>query len=324
MQARLGQGITGHPTPDDVLVVMQGSGENGKSTLTVGVNKALGDHAVTVPDRVLTANPSDHPTELMTLRGARLAMMEETPEARYLNVKRLKDTLGTPTMSARLIRENNVEWTATHSLFLSTNYRPRVSETDHGTWRRLLMVRFPYTYRKAHEELTSPFDRRGDPGLRERIKLSPSKQHEAVLRWLVDGAMRWYAGGQEMPPPPEAVERDTRGWHQTNDPILQLFDDCLVAEEGYYIPATDLFAVFKNRLDETGQKPWSDRTFVERFESHDEIKQRKIYRDRVRPAATKLTASTSPLTRAALPERLRAWIGVRFRTDDDEGGDQVK
>lgn len=323
-QVRLGQAISGHPTPDDVLVVFQGGGENGKSTVTVAVAKALGDHAVTVPERLLTANPSDHPTELMTLRGARLAMMEETPEARYLNVKRLKDVLGTPTMSARLIRQDNVSWTATHSLFLSTNYRPRVSETDHGTWRRLMLARFPFTYRKAHEELTSTLDRRGDAGLRERMKLSPSKQHEAVLRWLIDGAIRWYAAGQEMPPPPECVERDTRRWRQSSDPIMGLFDDLLVADPGYFIPTSELFAMFSRRLDESGQKAWSERTFAERFEGHDEIKSRRIYRDRVRPGSSELTASVSPLTRFDLPERLRAWVGVRFSTEADDGGDQVK
>ena len=84
----------------------------------------------------------------MTLRGARLALLEETPEARHLNVKRLKDTVGTPRMSARYIRQDTVEWDCTHSLFVSTNYRPRVDETDHGTWRRLALVTFPFVYRR--------------------------------------------------------------------------------------------------------------------------------------------------------------------------------
>jgi putative DNA primase/helicase len=156
MQLRLGQAITGHPTPDDMLPVLHGAGANGKTTLMVGVTKALGEHAVSVPERVLLANPSDHPTELMTLRGARLALLEETPEARHLNVKRLKDTVGTPQMSARHCRQDTVTWDTTHSLFVSTNYRPRVEETDHGTWRRLALIAFPYTYRRDGEALRAP------------------------------------------------------------------------------------------------------------------------------------------------------------------------
>jgi putative DNA primase/helicase len=39
----------------------------------------------------------------------------------------LKDTVGQPVMTARLIRQDNVTWECTHSLFVTTNYRPRRS-----------------------------------------------------------------------------------------------------------------------------------------------------------------------------------------------------
>jgi phage/plasmid-associated DNA primase len=115
IQTRFGQAITGHPTPDDMLPVLHGAGANGKTTITTAIARALGDHVTIVADRVLLSNPGDHPTEMMTLRGARLALLEETPEARHLNVKRLKDVLGTPQMTARLIRRDSVTWAATHS-----------------------------------------------------------------------------------------------------------------------------------------------------------------------------------------------------------------
>ena len=59
-------------------------------------------------------------------------------------------------MTARLIRHDNVTWEATHSLFLTTNYLPRIDETDHGTWRRLAMVRFPYRFGAAVDATTAP------------------------------------------------------------------------------------------------------------------------------------------------------------------------
>ena len=94
LQFRFGQSITGYPTPDDVLVFLKGGGENGKTTVVVAIQKSVGlDYVVTLPDRVLLANTGDHPTELMTLRGARLAFMEELPD-QHLNIKRLKDTHG--------------------------------------------------------------------------------------------------------------------------------------------------------------------------------------------------------------------------------------
>jgi phage/plasmid-associated DNA primase len=69
----------------------RGQGSNGKTTIVDAIREAVGnDYAVTMPERTLLARQGDHPTDLMTLRGARLALMEEFPELGHLNVKRLK------------------------------------------------------------------------------------------------------------------------------------------------------------------------------------------------------------------------------------------
>jgi putative DNA primase/helicase len=331
VQLRLGQAVTGYPTPDDVLPVFHGGGSNGKTTLTIGVIKALGDHAATVPDRVLLANPGDHPTELMTLRGARMALLEETPEARHLNVKRLKDTVGAPRMSARHIRQDVVEWDCTHSLFLSTNYRPKVDETDHGTWRRLALVTFPFTYRRDGDALEGENDRHGDPTLRQRIQAGRDCQHQAVMRWLIDGARRWYAAGQVMGARPKTVEDDTLAWRLASDLVLHFFSDKLVADAGYYIPSSELYEAFTKWLTiDNGYQKWTSQTFTERFGQHDEVcsARPRIVHTRIRQTTTNLLASrphlpyVSPFDPSSeLPGRFWAWTGVRLRTDADDRRD---
>jgi putative DNA primase/helicase len=64
LQLRYGQGVTGHMTPDDLLVVQDGGGENGKTTYAVAVRGALGDYYVAISHRALLGDPSQHPTEL--------------------------------------------------------------------------------------------------------------------------------------------------------------------------------------------------------------------------------------------------------------------
>jgi putative DNA primase/helicase len=154
MQLRFGQAATGYPTSDDLLTVSQGSGANGKSTVFVGVQRALGEHATVIPEKAIIGNPNDHSTELMTLRGARFAMIEELPEGRHFNIKRLKDVVGTPTITGRLMRKNNTTFSTTHSLFITSNYRPRIDEVDHGSWRRLALVRFPTSTATARTALS--------------------------------------------------------------------------------------------------------------------------------------------------------------------------
>src|SRR5690606_40377597 len=79
-QVRCGQAITGHMTPDDVMIVQQGGGENGKTTVGAGIERALGDYFTTISHRALIGDPGQHPTELMAFRGARFPLLEETPE----------------------------------------------------------------------------------------------------------------------------------------------------------------------------------------------------------------------------------------------------
>ena len=325
MEVRFGQAATGHATSDDLLPVMQGNGANGKSTLVAAVMSALGDHAVVVPERVLLSNPSDHPTELTTLRGARLALIEETPEARHLNVKRLKDVVGTPTMTARKIRQDNVSWSATHSLLLTSNYRPRINETDHGTWRRLALVSFPFTFRRPGEPLTSERDREGDPRLRERLRAGREGQHEAVLAWVVAGARRWYAEGRVLPPPPAKVAEDTTKWRHESDLVLAYMDDCLDFDASSCVLATELFADFCDWHESrgSGSKQWAENTFAQRFGEHDATTREGVRKHRTR--------SLSGLSRrfrgnVSAPPKSAAmvWHGVRFRrTAEDDAQESL-
>lgn len=312
LQVRIGQAATGHPTPDDLLCVLQGGGANGKTTITGTIHRALGDHAVVVPERLLLANPSDHPTELMTLRGARLALIEETPEARHLSVKRLKDTVGTPTMTARLIRHDNVTWEATHSLFLTTNYRPRIDETDHGTWRRLAMVKFPYRFGTPEEAATA---HRGElvqaaiPGLRERLRDGDHGEHEAVLAWIVEGARRWYELRPEMPPVPEQVQKDTTMWRAEADLICGYLTDRLTFDPGAHVMTTELYKDFSYWVADRGHRAWSDQTFTARFAEHNLVQDAGVEKRQISPQP-----GLSRKTPYQPTGRYTAWLGVGFRT----------
>jgi P4 family phage/plasmid primase-like protien len=320
MQIRIGQAATGYPTPDDILPVSQGGGANGKTTFFGAIQRALGDHAVVVPERVLMANPSDHPTELMTLRGARLALIEETPETRHLSVKRLKDTVGQPVMTARYIRQDNVTWECTHSLFVTTNYRPRVDEVDHGTWRRLALVRFPYTFTESVDTSTNLMARPSMPGLRERLRTGGQDQHEAVLEWIVQGACRWYARDRLLPPPPRGVQDDTAGWRAEADVIFCYIKDRIIFEPGLHVLATELYEDFGEWLRERGHKPWTDSTFFSRFGEHVLAQAGHAHKQRIRFGQGGLCRRLGHFHPP--PAQYTAWVGVRFRRDDDDAGNE--
>jgi putative DNA primase/helicase len=322
MAIRYGQAITGHMVPDDKLVIQYGAGENGKTSIFIGIAGALGDYYRLLSDRVLIANPGDHPTELMDLRGTRVALVEETPEARRLNVQRLKKIVGTPHVTARYIRRDSVTFAATHSVFLSTNYKPSVEETDHGTWRRLALVTFPYIYRKPGEPLESEYDRVGDPGLRDRISAGLDGQREAVLAWMVAGAMRWYAARRVMPAVPIRVEADTREWQRESDQVLAYIDDRLEFRNDRHVMAGDLITDLNTWLESHGHKAWSAKLIVSRLSGHDIFRNHRIEHGKARSDQKDIGTLSRPSADetwthlSTAPNQYRAWFGVGFSGSD--------
>ena len=314
LQLRYGQGITGHMTPDDLLVVQDGGGENGKTTYAVAVRGALGDYYVAISHRALLGDPSQHPTELMSFRGARVALLEELPEERRLSVVRLKALIGTPTMKARLIRQDEVEFAASHTLFLNTNHLPVVDETDHGTWRRLARLRFPYVFRKPTELIAAAHERRGDPNLRQRLQEGRHGQHEAVLAWLVAGAVAWYAADRIMPPLPPRVVADTREWRGKSDLLLAYAAERLIFDLTAHVLAVELLADFNAWLTAHGHHEWSDRTLAGRLEEHGEFIAHNVTKKHIR-ANENLSRRTPTITPP--PGQYKAWLGVRFRQSHD-------
>ncbi|AZS48177.1 DNA primase family protein [Microbacterium oxydans] len=265
---KLGQAATGHQPDDDVVMFWLGVGANGKSTVLDAARETLGDYAVMVPARLLVGNLNDHPTELTTLKGVRLATAEELTEGHRLNVTVLKTLAGTAVITARRVHRDNISFRPSHSLVVNSNYNPAVTETDDGTWRRLEPIRFPYQYvgKPEHDR-----QRKSDRNLRDRLRKGRAGRAEAVLAWLVSGARDWYAAGMSTPDAPERIEADKRAWRHESDIILRFIDDCLVVVADEFTPATELYEVFRKWMDTQGQQVPSQRVFNERLVDHGEL-----------------------------------------------------
>jgi P4 family phage/plasmid primase-like protien len=309
-QQRIGQAVTGYMPPDDKLVLLTGTGENGKTTVMSAVCRALGDYYVLVPHKALMANSDAHTTEMMTFKGARLALMEETPEERRLNATKVKNTVGTPQITARYIRQDVTTFDATHSLFISTNYPPVVDETDHGTWRRLLRIDFPYTWLAAGKQgKPGQIVRSGDTGLRARLLESFAGQHEAVLAWAVAGARRWYSNQRQMPQEPAAVMEAVRAWRIESDQLTAYLTERVEQAEGHWITGVDLLTDFSYWIRDRGGVAWSDRTFSSRMKGNDYLYTEK------RPVHVGWGTRSTPngSGHPVSGQTVRAWINAKFK-----------
>jgi P4 family phage/plasmid primase-like protien len=317
LQVRIGQGITGYTTPDGVMPVLQGAGENGKSALTTdGPVPALGGYATMASPRLFQSSKgSEHSTERAELRGKRLLIAEELTEGRSIDITALKQIQDVGTITARYVHKDNFTFQASHSLFTTTNYIPVVNETDHGTWRRLSLLIFPYTFRKPGEPLHSDSDRTGDPTLKARIRQGADGQHDAIVTWAVEGAIRWYANLDTSLLPTPKVKADTRAWRADADRILGFWEERIIGDRDACILTTDMLEAFNAWLRGNGHNEWSKELFGPRFVQHGETVRHGV--------EGRQTTQLGGLSRPAMafsdvPLRARVYQGVRFQTASDK------
>jgi putative DNA primase/helicase len=317
LQLMLGEAATGHS--GERMVLLTGGGRNGKTTIMGAVYRALGDYAQKVPNTLLlkTKEAGGATPERMTLRGVRLAYMEETPEDGYLNVNVAKDLLDAEEVDGRYLYKNTVTWKPTHSIFLNTQHPPTITATDEGAWRRMARVDFPYRYRKTHEELERPNDRRGDPGI--KAGLSTPAGRAAVLAWLVDGAKRYFAAGsvEEAGPDPASVVASVRKWRADSDDILRFADDCLEFDTDGWVSGADLYREFARWQKAQGQGLLSSRGFTARLDGHTALPGTVVrtQRKKTSPGLSRPALLVDGVAQP-LPNSIKGYAGLRFRDLD--------
>lgn len=300
IQKRFGQAATGYPPGDDIVPFFKGGGENGKTTVLSGVQAGLGEFAITLSEKVLNRNPGDHTTELLDLKGARLALLEELPEGDWLTDTNLKKATGSGRMRARAIGQNNVEWDPSHSLVVSTNHDVQVAAVDHGTWRRLAEVRFPYRY-----DGSDP-DRPRDATLRHRIATGKDGQHEAILAWVVAGARRAYVEPLVRDEMPDTVKQHSDAWRFRGNHPAQFVDERLVHDPDCAVRSDEVYQEYRGWAGGVSRYPVSDQVFWNRAAHSALFQVPGVEKKRIRPGDLRVAGG------ADQGQKMRLLLEVRW------------
>ena len=223
IQLRMGQAITGRQTPDGKIIFFLGSGRNGKSAFVDTIQFALGSreqHGYSLrADRSILSSKAVQPGSAnpakAALEGMRLAIVEELEDTHHLSATALKDLADTAIITAREVYAHQHEFEAVHSLFVTSNTTPSLTDTDDGSWRRPEIVRFPYKY--AATNFPTEMHREPDDTLKDRLR--GTEQLEAVLAYLVEGAVAYHTdeGYKRFLDIPRVVRANTEGWRADTD-----------------------------------------------------------------------------------------------------------
>lgn len=237
---------------EQCLFFLYGTGANGKTTFIETVKTLMGGYSVKVESRSIMSKGDkggQATPNLARLFGARMACTTEIAEGSYINEALIKDITGGDTMIARHLYARLFEFSPTHKLWVCGNHKPLVKGTDIAIWRRFRLI--PFT-------VSIPKDRQ-DRSLLDRLK-GPGEQKE-VLRWAIQGYMKWRKSGLGEP---LGIEQATTGYRNEMDRIGAFVNDC--CEIGIEVGETRvkgsiLYVVYRDWCEGNGMSPLNSRRF---------------------------------------------------------------
>lgn len=314
LQRWIGCAITGYQ-PDDhgaAVPILLGGGSNGKSVLMTAITRTFGDYAHVGVHALLS--PRDGKALLQAaapLRGSRLCIIEEFPDS-VMKGNAIKQLSATPTMKGEYKYKNEFTFNATHSLMVSSNKLPRLDDCTDAVMRRVTVL--PFTKRYA----SNPDKKKGELPMDVNLlrDLNTPEARSAILAWAVEGAKAYFAAGQHVLPPTEAMEAAKNKWLEETDTLASFFAEKLIEDEDGMIPRDHLYAAFVDFQRENGGSQWNKSTFMNSLSSHRAFSGFKygklrttgmsLYRDKYGNGPAVPTSGRAAGVR-----------GLRFRTDAD-------
>lgn len=206
IQRMVGYALTGS-VREEVMFVLYGTGNNGKSTFRETVHSLVGDYALASDAGLLIERktPGGATPELARLKARRLVSINETSENDHLNEARVKFITSHDKIAARNLYQGFFDFDPSHKTFLTTNHRPIIRGTDIGIWRRIHLL--PFTVAIAPDNVEKDF--------RER-RLMP--ELPGILNWALAGLAVYLKQGLA---PPQVVLASTEEYRNDMDVIGQ-------------------------------------------------------------------------------------------------------
>jgi putative DNA primase/helicase len=257
LQRLLGSAITGR-VEENILAIFWGiTGRNGKTVLLEVLKHVLGDLAGPIQAEMLLAqkfppNPNAPSPAIISLRAKRLTWASETEENRRLNSGKVKWLSGNDTLVGRGPYDRyEVSFKPSHSLFLVTNFKPKINPQDEALWERIHLVNFPI---KFVDNPKGDRQRKRDINLEEDLK----KEASGILAYLLEGYYQYKEIG--LAPPPSILS-STKKYRQEEDSIAQFIEQNCIVDETQKQQADPLHAAYLAFCEEEGFKPRGKKTF---------------------------------------------------------------
>lgn len=236
VQRSLGYALTGS-TSEQVMWIAYGRGANGKSTLLNTIKRLMGTYATTTPFNTFdTGSQNSIGNDLAELAGKRLVLTAESEANRRLAEAKVKTVTGGDDVKGRFLFENNFEFTPQLKLWMPVNHLPTIRGSDHGIWRRILLVPFKERFEGESRVMN----------LEARFQ----SEFSGILNWLITGLRDYRENGLK---PPKSVEKATEDYKHDMDEIRQWLEERTQKVPGKKASVTEAFQDYQQWSNDRGE-----------------------------------------------------------------------
>jgi putative DNA primase/helicase len=194
------------------MIIAYGGGANGKSTFWNTIARVLGTYSGKISADALTMSCKRNvKPEMAELKGKRLIIASELEEGQRLNTGMVKQICSIDPIEAEKKYKDPFHFVPSHTLVLYTNYLPKVTANDDGTWRRLIVIPF-------NAKITGKSD------IKNYSDYLFEHAGPAILKWVIEGAETAIRKGFKIEEP-KAVRNAVEKYREDNDWLGQFLED---------------------------------------------------------------------------------------------------
>jgi putative DNA primase/helicase len=229
---------------DRCLLFIYGPGGTGKSLFVEVLMHAFGDYACILPAEILMGRPgADAPYWKATLRGKRLAVINETAEGDYWNSPAAKSLSGGDTIHARNPYGLPFAFQPQFKIVVVSNEPPNLGRVDSAIRDRLVV--FPFAQRP-----TTP-----DTGLKARLL----SEADFVLGWALEGfyALRDQFSDRLTAAAPQMIADATSAYLADVDLVGEWLEEQTETDWQAEYPPHMIYASYVRFVEQMGRRPKS-------------------------------------------------------------------
>ena len=224
------------------MYIILGDGGTGKSTMVNAIREVFGSYAGGMQNQTLLSDRrANTGADMATLQGKRLIIAAELEENCTLSASQLKLLTSTDRVRAEPKYKAPYDFSPSHTILLFSNFLPRVSSTDRGTWRRLVVLPFRV-------------NQLGEGEIKNYAEKLVREAGPAILQWVIEGALKIANNGFE-PPHCTAAEDELAGYRLGENTVLAFVQDAGVTEKEAFVPSTELCMAYNRWATALGERP---------------------------------------------------------------------